>query len=190
MLDSPDGNTDSQECRWAALMVCAQAGMEADYQQLLGEVSVAIHRYLSSRFGHHHFIDDCVQDVLIAIHQARHTYDPQRLFRPWLFAIVRHKAVDTLRHHSRYKDAMQRQQTYDELFSAPNSAEQVEQNMDQGRLMNTLSPQYREVITLTKIVGLSTAETASQLSISKAAVKVRVHRAISHLRRLMEAETL
>ena len=33
----------------------------------------------------------------MAIHLARHTYDPSRPFRPWMFAIVRHKTIDILR---------------------------------------------------------------------------------------------
>ena len=190
MPESVEDNSDREERRWAALMVCAQSGVEADYQELLQELSVVIHRYLCSRFGRHHFIEDCVQDVLIAIHQARHTYDSKRLFRPWLFAIVRHKAIDTLRHHNRYKSALEQQQNESELNAPANNSEQLEQDLDEGRLLNGLPPKYREVITLTKIVGLSTAETASQLSISSSAVKVRVHRAISSLRRQMEADTL
>ena len=54
--------------------------------------------------------------------------------------------------------------------------------------MDSLSPQHREVITLTKFIGLSNAEAAAQLSISESAVKVRVHRAIGKLTRLMEAD--
>ena len=58
----------------------------------------------------------------------------------------------------------------------------------QGRLMDSLSPQHREAITLTKIDGLSTAEAAARLSISQGALKVRVHRAIGRLRRMAQAE--
>ncbi len=77
-------------------MVNAQAGNESDYRQLLKELAIVIQKFLRSRFGDHHFIEDWVQEALIAVHQARHTYDPQRPFRPWLFAIVRHKAIDNL----------------------------------------------------------------------------------------------
>ena len=84
---------ESDEHRWSVLMVNAQSGNESDYRQLLKELAIVIHKFLRRRFGNHHFIEDCVQEALIAVHQARHTYDPQRPFRPWLFAIVRHKAV-------------------------------------------------------------------------------------------------
>ena len=68
--------------------------------------------------------------------------------------------------------------------------DQFENEVMNGRMMNALSAPYREAITLTKIIGLSTAETASHLSISESTVKVRVHRATSKLRRMMEADTL
>jgi RNA polymerase sigma-70 factor, ECF subfamily len=60
----------------------------------------------------------------------------------------------------------------------------------QGQMMTCLRPQYREALTLTKIIGLSNAEAAARLCISEGAVKVRVHRAIGRLRRLLEADAL
>src|SRR5210317_914665 len=78
-------------------MTSAQGGGEDDYRQLLTELTHVIKYYLLSRIGQQHFVEDCVQESLIAIHQARHSYDPRRRFRPWLFAIVRHKTIDTLR---------------------------------------------------------------------------------------------
>ena len=41
--------------------------------------------------------EDAVQDVLLAIDQKRHTYDPARPFGPWLAAIARYKWIDRLR---------------------------------------------------------------------------------------------
>ena len=92
----PDTNR-SDEARWSVLMVSAQSGNESDYRQLLEELTRVIHNFLRSRFGPHDVIEDCVQEVLISIHHARHTYNPKRPFRAWLFAIVRNKAIDFLR---------------------------------------------------------------------------------------------
>ncbi len=190
MVETGDGNRDTDEHRWAALMVHAQAGAESDYQQLLGELSEAINRYLCSRIGHHHFIEDCVQDILIAIHEARHTYDSRRLFRPWLFAIVRHKTVDALRRNNSYNKALKRQYNSAQVSAQASGANSLDAHLDQGRLLSALSPRYREAITLTKIIGLSTAEAATELGISNSALKVRVHRAIGQLRQLLEADEL
>ena len=182
--------TGSDEARWSALMQSAQNGNERDYQCLLRELSRVIDRYLRTRIGHHHFIEDCVQDTLVAIHKARHTYNPRRRFRPWLFAIVRHKAIDTLRRQRSQRDAVERYRQ--ELQSRVMSPEEATADTRwlPGRLLEALSPQYREAITLTKINGLSTAEAAATLHISEGALKVRIHRAIGRLKRMVEAEAL
>lgn len=182
------GDFDSDELRWAALMVNAQAGDEADYRLLLGEISNVIHRYLCSRFGHHHFVEDCVQDTLIAIHQARHTYDSHRLFRPWMFAIVRHKAIDTLRRQKSHHNTVEAQREAALVNSQMTESDRPERSLAQGQLIEALSPKYREAIVLTKINGLSTAEAAAKLRITEGALKVRVHRAIGRLKRLVQAD--
>lgn len=184
----PVAQTDhyaEDEVRWSALMASAQSGNETDYRQLLVELSDLVTRYLRSRLGGYDFVDDCVQEVLIAVHQARHTYDSRRPFRPWLFAIVRYKSTD----------AMRRAEVRERYFSPESSAAEPaingpEEQLDSGRLIEGLPPNLREALTLTKIVGLSTAEAAGRLKISETALKVRVHRAIKRLRKMMEEDDI
>jgi len=181
---------DSDEQAWADLMVSAQAGNELDYRRLLTELTDVIYNFLCSRFGDYHFIEDCVQESLIAIHQARHTYDRHRPFRPWLFAIVRHKAIDALRKsHTRQKINGQYKGER-EVLSQTGQKSEVESEITRGRLLDALSKEYQDVLVLTKIIGFSVAETAEKLSISKSLVKVRVHRAIRKLAHLMETDQL
>ena len=178
------------EQRWSELMASAQAGNESDYRQLLIELKDVIYSFLRSRFGNHHFTEDCVQETLIAIHQARHTYDQRRPFRPWLFAIVRNKAIDTLRkQQSRQKITSQYKREQKILYQASRQNE-AEGEIIKGRLFESLSAQHREVLVLTKIIGFSIAEAAEKLGISESLVKVRVHRAIRRLRQIIEADKL
>ena len=181
---------ESDEQRWSAFMVNAQAGNESDYRQLLTELTDVIWNFLRSRFGNHHFIEDCVQETLIAIHQARHTYDQRRPFRPWLFAIVRNKAIDTLRKHRSRQNVANRYRGEQEVLSQSSQRNEAESEMIKGRLLDSLSVQHREVLVLTKLIGFSVAETAEKLGISESLVKVRVHRAIRKLRQMMEGDKL
>jgi RNA polymerase sigma-70 factor, ECF subfamily len=41
-----------------------------------------------------------VQEVLLAIHTKRHTYDPTELLTPWVHAIARYKLINHLRRHN------------------------------------------------------------------------------------------
>jgi len=180
-------NESDEQC-WKNLMVSAQSGNETDYRQLLTELTDVIYNFLRSRFGNHHFIEDCVQETLIAIHLARHTYDQGRPFRPWMFAIVRHKAIDTLRKQNTRQKITSQYKGEQEILSQTNQQNETESEIIKGRLLNSLSKEYREVLVLTKIIGFSVAETAEKLGISNSLVKVRVHRAIRKLGRMLEAE--
>ncbi len=168
-------------------MLRAQAGDEAAYRELLGELGRVCSRYLKGRLGEQDFIEDCVQDTLLAIHQARHSYDPRRPFRAWFYAIVRYKAVDHLRRQKSRRRAVEAVQG-----ESPEVVGERQQALEEanapGRLIGALSPPHREAIALTKIIGLSNAEAAARLDISEGALKVRVHRAIGRMRRMLEAE--
>jgi RNA polymerase sigma-70 factor (ECF subfamily) len=64
-------------------MAAAHRGDKRLYERLLRETAVAIDRYIRRRFRALSFVDDCVQESLLAVHNARHTYNPERPFRPW-----------------------------------------------------------------------------------------------------------
>jgi RNA polymerase sigma-70 factor, ECF subfamily len=195
MPDTAVNAYSTDDARWTALMVDAQAGDENQYRLLLSELSRVIHRYLKSRIGQLHIVEDCVQESLIAIHRARHTFDPTRRFRPWMFAIVRNKTIDMLRRHRSNQptpikelDIGTQNTSSNEFDIEAQTTSALDDSMAAGELLRCLSAEYRQAITLTKIIGMSNAEAAGQLSISESAMKVRVHRAIHQLKRLLEAD--
>ena len=127
-------------------------------------------------------MDDCVQECLLALHQARHTYDPRRPFRPWLFAIVRNQTIDVLRRQPRDADSVHDVQETAARELDPGDA------IDAGRLLASLSATLRETLILTKILGYSTRECARRQGVSETVVKVRVHRGLRKLRSLCDRE--
>jgi RNA polymerase sigma-70 factor (ECF subfamily) len=171
-------------------MASAQSGNESDYRQLLGELTVVVQKFLRSRFGNRPVIEDCVQEALIAVHQARHTYNPNRAFRPWLFAIVRNRTIDTLRKQQQRDNVASQYRREQEVLTQPGGQMAYPLGVADGTLLRGLSDQHREVLVLTKIIGFSIAETAEKLHISESAVKVRVHRAVGKLRKLMKEDGL
>ena len=184
----------ADEQRWAEAMRCVQTGDERQYQQLLNELSSVIHRYLTSRLGHNDFIEDCVQDILLAIHDARHTYRPEQPFRPWLFAIVRNKSIDALRRRKSYEKvrAHEYEKATQEAASLheTTSHNSADNDIIEGQLIEALAPLFQQAIVLTKLAGFTTAEAARELSISETTLKVRVHRGIAKLKGLFEADEL
>ena len=77
-------------------MVAAQNGNSLAYHRLLSQVAVRLRAYYARRLPQA-MIDDIIQEVLVAIHLKRHTYDPSRSFEIWLMAIARYKWIDMLR---------------------------------------------------------------------------------------------
>lgn len=178
----------TDEARWSALMAAAQSGDETAYRQLLKELAEVIRHFLLSRFGHSEFVDDCVQETLISIHQARHTWDPARPFRAWLFAIVRNKSIDMFRQRRTRARALEHYQRDQEILAQAGSEGRVQYEISSGRLLESLPEPQREALVLTKFIGYSGAEAAQRLGISEGAVKLRVHRAVRSLRRMLAKE--
>ncbi len=170
------------------LMRQAQEGDAEAYRVLLSSVQAIMKVYVRNTLRRMGLEDpalgeDLVQEVLIAIHEKRHTYDPSRLFTPWLFAIARYKLIDSGRkmrtqRAGRYAIPLEDiQDTMAEpVFSDPTAARDLEV------LLGELPEKSRRVLELVKIEGLSVAETAAREEMSETAVKVTVHRAIKRLR--------
>jgi RNA polymerase sigma-70 factor (ECF subfamily) len=124
--------------------------------------------------------EDVVQDILIAVHLKRHTWDETRPFEPWLYAIARHKLTDTLRKRG------SRVEVPIELFAETLPAEgESEPRMqeDVTRSLAALPQRQSDVVRAIAIEGASIAETAARLDISEGAVRVALHRGLAALAR-------
>src|SRR4051794_35037430 len=86
-------------------MRSAHAGDGVAYQRLLRAIAPVLRanaRRALVRAGQPaDQAEDIVQDILLAIHLKRHTWDVDAPFAPWLFAIARNKLIDALRRRGR-----------------------------------------------------------------------------------------
>ena len=173
---------DADDRRWSRWLTQAQAGDQGAYGALLSEINVVIRAYLISRFGQLENLEDCVQDSLLAIHQARHTYDGSRPFRPWMFAIVRNRSIDVLRKSARQRTGR------DQTLNVGEESTEFEPipAIDADNLLRRLSKNLRNTLILTKVMGYSTRECAARQGVSESVVKIRVYRGIRKLRILCE----
>lgn len=176
----------ADEERWSAWMARAHAGDRAAYEQLLGEIGQVIENYIRVRFGNLDSIEDCVQECLLTVHNARHTYDPRRPFRPWLFTLVRHRTIDVLRRDGARLEQRERRIDH-EAVTDPAA---LQRRLDGVRVLERLAPDHREAVALTQYAGCTAAEAASWLGISESALKARLRRGLNAIRRALEAEGL
>lgn len=122
-------------------------------------------------------VEDLVQATLIAVHSRRATYDPQRPFAAWLFAVARYKMVD---HFRRRRQACAIEDVSDILVVEGFEATSIAR-MDVARLLDTLPRKQADAIRDTRLDGLSIAEAASSAGIGESDVKVSVHRGLKAL---------
>lgn len=156
-------------------MRAAQSGDAAAYHRLLTEVGQWLRRYYVRRLPSA-FVDDSIQDTLLAIHQKRHTYDPARPFGPWLAAIARHKWIDRL-HALRSAPT----EVLDDTLSVADHGDAVTSAWSLEALLRQIKPAQAEVIRLVKLQGLSIEEAAARTGQSLSLVKVNIHRGLGRL---------
>lgn len=172
------------EKRWSDFMAAAHRGDKRLYERLLSELAPVVEGYVRSRFGPLSFIEDCVQECLLAVHNGRHTYDPARPFRPWFFTIVRNRTIDLLR--KSYSGERARGDGADAIEAAAVSG--PHEDIEAARILDQLQPQFRSALTLTKLFGYSLHEAAARSGISESAMKSRVSRALKAAESLLNEE--
>jgi len=160
---------------WDAMMAAAQNGNSLAYHRLLSQVAVRLRTYYARRLPPG-TIDDTIQEVLVAIHMKRRTYDPSRSFEVWLMAIARYKWIDALRSLK-----TKATEPLDDDFPIADHGEAVVNAQALDQLLATLSPAQSDVIRLVKLEGLSIEEASAITGQSAALVKVNVHRGIKKL---------
>jgi RNA polymerase sigma-70 factor (ECF subfamily) len=184
-------NWHDDDARWSSWMAAVQRGDKAAYEKLLTELTATIRHYLQARFGPAEFIDDITQECLLSIHKGRHTYDAARPFRAWLFAIVRHRSIDYLRRR-RGDQAPSATPTDPEAMDPDRQpqpvADAIATATEASLILSQLSAEHRDIIVRTKYLGYSAGEVGAQLGISVTAVRVRLHRALSHARKMFNTE--
>ncbi|MGE0733599.1 MAG: sigma-70 family RNA polymerase sigma factor [Alphaproteobacteria bacterium] len=169
------------------MMARAQSGDADAYRRLLEDITP----YLRSLAARNHRdirdVEDSVQDVLMTVHSIRHTYDPNRPFTPWLVAIARRRIIDRLRRQGRVRLREAALQFEHETFVDPAA------NRDQMRVgehalyeaLERLPAGQREAVKLLKLQEMTLKQASEASGMSVAALKVAMHRALKHLRKLL-----
>lgn len=172
------------------LMVRGLGGDETSYRMLLEQLSHYLRGYFRAKLTQAGYgpseAEDLLQEVLIAIHTRRHTYDPSEFFTPWMHAIARYKLIDYLR---RTKGAHAAVDIDDaEEIAAADTHVAAESSHDLQRLLGQIPEKMRQAIQSVKIDGLSVAEAAKRDGMSESAVKVNIHRGLKALAALVARE--
>jgi RNA polymerase sigma-70 factor (ECF subfamily) len=122
-------------------------------------------------------VEDLVQETLISVHTRRASYDRDRPFTAWLYAVARYRMVD----HFRRRRLSIPIEEMDDILAAESFDEPVAARIDVDNLLGTLSPKQARAIRDIHIDGKSVAEAAATAGIGESDVKVSVHRGLKRL---------
>ena len=173
--------------RLALLMRNAQDGGRAAYASLLKEILPILKRRVQSQLGFLPIMDreDIVQEILLSLHAARATYDPERPFMPWLMSIAQNRMIDNARRNSRRLNNEVLVDEFPAHLADDNVGEPASECINAKALQHAISglpPGQRQALELIKFRETPLKEASALTGMSIGALKVSVHRAIKTLR--------
>jgi RNA polymerase sigma-70 factor (ECF subfamily) len=163
-------------------MRSAVAGDGAAYQRLLRAVTpvlrAAARRGLARAGQPVDQSEDIVQEILLAVHLKRHTWDVSAPFAPWLFAIARNKLIDALRRRGRR--VFVNIDDFAETIAGEPAAETAPASEVAAQLQS-LPARQRDVVQSIAVESASIKDTARKFAMSEGAVRVALHRGLASL---------
>ncbi|MEI7668915.1 MAG: sigma-70 family RNA polymerase sigma factor [Pseudomonadota bacterium] len=166
------------------LLLNGVRGDNVSYTRFLQNITPLLRRMISRKLAQSD-VEDVVQEVLISVHKARHTFDGERDIMPWLVSIARFRITDHLRKYY----ATMRHQTSDisELENfLPDLSSDVTESYDNNEsveeLLHDVPEKHRKILTLMHVEGYTAKEVGKHLDMNESAVKVAAHRAIKKIR--------
>ena len=170
--------------KYAALTTLFRSGLEgnqADYARFLTSITPLLKRMVGKQLTASD-VEDVVQEILISIHKARHTYDGVRPIMPWLASIAKFRITDHLRKHY-----TQRQDKTVDIADLENILTDVTKDGSDresiDELLEGVPENHKRILTLMHVEGYTAKEVGTQMDMNESAVKVAAHRAIKKIRK-------
>ena len=180
------GKMTDRETEWAALLRAANAGDGQAYARFLHAITPVLRGLVRSR-GRALGADaheDVLQEVLLAIHDKRHTWREDAPLLPWLYAIARYKLADAFRRRGAAIH-LPLDEVAEELQAPSQDASAAR---DSAALLGRLDARSAAIVRAMSIEGESAAEVGQRLEMSEGAVRVTLHRAMRRMMRIAKGE--
>lgn len=127
-------------------------------------------------------VEDVVQEIIISIHKARHTYDGKRPLMPWLASIAVFRITDYLRkHYAQRKDKSVNIHELEDVLADVTETEGGYESID--KWLEDVPEHQKRILTLMHVEGYTAKEVGMQMNMNESAVKVAAHRALKKIRK-------
>ena len=174
-----------------ALLQQAQKGDTEAFGRIYELYAPPVFRFLYAHLDSHLDAEDLTEEVFLRAWQALPGYRMRGIpFTGFLFRVARNALYDHYRRsRKRATDPGLEQDLVDDL--QPDPAESVPAHLERRELRQVLAQlraDYRTVLVLRFLVGLSPEETAQAMERSAGAVRVLQHRALAAVRKLLDVQ--
>ena len=187
MPTTPSTTEDPCSPSTPLLLQRAKAGDTTAFQALYECYARALFTFFLGYTADEHLAEEMVNDTFLRVWQALGRYREEGRFRGWLFRIARNIATDRHRRRQRRPpEVLVDEDTIESLTHPTQLANELiarQQALDDTyEALQHLQPDYRTVLLLRFIEGLSVRETARAMERSEGAVRVLQFRALKALR--------
>ena len=173
-----------------ALAKLAQEGDTKAFEELFERYKSPILNFIYRLIGNRETAEEVTQEVFIRAYKSLGIFDPKRSFSTWLYTIARNLAKNALRDKKYFRHVSLEQQISAEgedmklkhVLSDPGPrpdtiAQDEELSRDAQKVLQRLSVECREVITLCSIEQMTYKEASKILGVSEATVMNRLKKA-------------
>lgn len=195
-LDTPDPGANRPGRPGTDALLLAEA-----LERMRSRLTAFVRVHVDATVRAHESCSDIVQSVCreVLANRDRITFQGDEAFRAWLFTWALNKIRDRQCHWLAQKRDVRREQpvadgsVHDALvhyqtFATPSREAMLHEQVERiEAAFDRLPPQYREVISLARIAGLSHAEIAAQLGSTPGAVRTQLNRALVRLATELDA---
>ncbi len=180
-----------------------EKGEPKAFEELVRRYERELFGYLCQYLGDLQMAEDAFQSTFLQVHLKCDQFDPERRFRPWLYAVATNQAIDSQRRNRRHRNiSLDRQFATDgdgdragslaEIVAGENpdpddAMQAAERREKMRRAVESLPDNLRQVLMLVYYQGLKYREAADILDIPVGTVKSRLHTAVRKLEFYLDA---
>lgn len=164
-------------------------------EELWQLVHDGLRAFIAKRVNDHGPVDDILQDVFVRVHRQMDTVsDPHRIIS-WIYQITRNAIIDHYRKPGQQREVLTGLSSeLEALNEVPLTSETTDDAAELRAelagclrpMIEQLSQDYRDAITLVELQGLTQQAAAKQIGISLSGMKSRVQRGRKQLKQMLE----
>lgn len=166
------------------------------FEELVRRYERELYSYLRRYLGDPSMAEDAFQTTFLQVHLKSQQFESDRKFRPWLYTIATHQAIDAQRRNKRHKlVSLDRRNRAGDEESAGGLMDLLEtkedgpvaelESVERGRwvrkAVDSLPEPLKAAVTLIYYQGLKYREAAEILDVPVGTVKSRLHTAVTKL---------